>query len=438
MNVCEPFLQEFSAHRDLRRYRVGGAVRDLLLGLPPGDCDWVVVGSSPEELLQRGFIPVGGQFPVFLHPHTREEHALARQERKVAPGHRGFVASFTPATTLEEDLYRRDFTINAMALDDAHHLHDPWGGMADLRLRRLRHVSAAFAEDPLRVLRGARLLARLASLGFTLAEDTLALMSRISASGELATLAPERVWNETCRALSGPAPALYFRTLDLCGALPALFPELAVLRGIPQPLRYHPEGDVWTHTLLVLQRAAELETSPLVRFCALAHDLGKGTTPSELLPGHRGHEDRGVEIVAQLAARLRLPGQFLRTAQLTTQHHLMGHRLPWQRPGTVLKVLESLGALQDPARLEPLVLVCQADDEGRGSRPPSAAPHRAGLILRECLAAARRHGAADLLARRPQLAGADLGKALSQVRRQAIGRVLRRWQKDPAYSNMLN
>src|SRR5579872_3046193 len=278
-------------------YLVGGAVRDRLLGLPARERDWVVVGADPQELERQGYLPVGREFPVFLHPQTREEYALARLERKVGPGYRGFVTQFSPAVTLEEDLKRRDLTINAIAQDAAGTLIDPFGGQRDLEARVLRHVSAAFVEDPVRILRVARFAARFARLGFSVAPETAALMRAMVESDEVSALVPERVWQETERALGEPEPQVFFEVLRACGALAVIFPEIDALYGVPQPARWHPEIDTGVHTLMALHCAAQLSDSVAVRFATLVHDLGKARTPPEFWPSHRGHEEVGVALI---------------------------------------------------------------------------------------------------------------------------------------------
>src|SRR5580658_9879526 len=290
-------------------YLVGGAVRDRLLGRPVGERDWVVVGATPAELTAQGFTPVGKDFPVFLHPQSKEEYALARQERKVAPGYHGFTTVFSPQVTLEEDLKRRDLTINAMAEDSTGRIVDPYGGQRDLNDRWLRHVSEAFAEDPVRVLRVARFAARYADAGFRIAPDTRALMAQMTASGEIAALTPERVWRETARALLEPRPEVFFQTLLECGALAVLMPELAALSGVPQPVKWHPEVDTFVHIMLALSIAAARQASLAVRYAVLLHDLGKALTPQEHWPAHHRHEELGVAAIEQLSQRLRAPNE---------------------------------------------------------------------------------------------------------------------------------
>jgi len=374
----------------MRSYLVGGAVRDALLGLPAGERDFVVVGASPAELEARGFRRVGRDFPVFLHPETHEEYALARTERKTGPGYRGFETRFSADVTLEQDLARRDLTINAIAQDESGALIDPFGGRADLERRVLRHVSEAFVEDPVRILRAARFAARFAPLGFTLAPETLALMRRMVEAGEAQALVAERVWQETDRALASPAPARFFEVLRECGALAVIFPELDRLFGVPQPERWHPEIDTGVHVMLVLAEAARLSPLARVRFAALTHDLGKGTTPSAEWPKHLGHEARGAALIELLAARLKIPNDYRELAVLVARHHGLSHRALELRPGTLLELIEACDALRRPERFEEFVLACEADMRGRTgfeSRPyPQAALLRAA---REAAARAR-------------------------------------------------
>ena len=350
----------------MKTYLVGGAVRDELLGLPAPERDWVVVGATPEALIAQGYRPVGKDFPVFLHPQTGEEHALARTERKTGPGYRGFDTLFAPDVTLEQDLERRDLTINAIARDpDSGQLTDPFGGQQDLRERLLRHVSPAFVEDPVRVLRVARFAARFAPLGFHVAPQTQELMREIAARGELDALVPERVWQETQRALEMPAPQAFFAVLRETGALPVIFPEIAALFGVPQPERWHPEIDAGVHTLMALEQAARLTDDPVVRFAALTHDLGKGTTPPAEWPRHTSHEERGVALVDGLCDRLRIPNAYRELAGLVSRYHLHAHRVEELRDSTLLRLLENLDAFRRPARFEQFVVACEADARGR-------------------------------------------------------------------------
>jgi tRNA nucleotidyltransferase (CCA-adding enzyme) len=347
-------------------YLVGGAVRDELLGVPARERDWVVVGARPEELQAQGFKPVGKDFPVFLHPDSGEEYALARTERKTGPGYRGFETLFSPDVTLEQDLERRDLTINAIAKHPASGaLIDPFGGQRDVRDRVLRHVSAAFVEDPVRVLRVARFAARFAPLGFQVAPETLELMREIAARGELDALVSERVWQETQRALEMPAPARFFEVLRDANALPVVFPELHALFGVPQPEQWHPEIDSGVHTLMTVEQAAKLSDDPVVRFAALTHDLGKGTTPPSKWPRHIAHEQRGVALVEGLCDRLKIPNAYRELAVLVSRYHLDAHRVTELRDSTLLDLLERLDAFRRPARFEQWVLACEADARGR-------------------------------------------------------------------------
>lgn len=352
-------------------YLVGGAVRDELLGLKPHEHDWVVVGASPQELLDKGFQQVGKDFPVFLHPNTKEEYALARTERKAGKGYHGFEVFADPSVTLEDDLIRRDLTINAIAKSDEGELIDPYGGVKDLEDRKLRHVSDAFVEDPLRVLRVARFAAKLAPFGFSLAEETRALMQEMVRSGELSDLTPERVWQEVTKALKTAKPSIFFEVLDEVGAVAVLFPELYQLHDVTQPVQYHPEGDVWIHTMMVLDAAADLSDSLNVRFAALVHDLGKGITPKELWPKHHGHEKAGLPLVKAMSERYRLPKQTLSFALKVTEYHGVVHKVldsegkPHLKPQTCLKLLNLTKAFKQTDELAELLTACEADARGR-------------------------------------------------------------------------
>lgn len=343
-------------------YCVGGAVRDRLLGLQVSDHDWVVVGSTPEAMAAQGYVPVGKDFPVFLHPETHEEYALARTERKTASGYKGFAIYATPEVTLEEDLMRRDFTVNAIAEDGDGNLIDPYHGVQDLRAGILRHVSSAFNEDPVRILRGARFAAR---FGFTIAPETLALMRDMVNNGEVDALIPERVWQELARGLMEKNPARFFETLRLCGALQKIMPEVDALFGVPQPVKHHPEIDCGVHTLLVVDEAARNDYALEVRFAALTHDLGKATTPKAVLPRHIGHEVRGVELVKSLAQRVRASSECRDLALLAARYHGDIHRAQELRSDTVIKLFQSTDAWRRPARFEQLLQACRADARGR-------------------------------------------------------------------------
>ena len=397
-------------------YLVGGAVRDRLLGREVRERDWVVVGATPAELERLGYIPVGRDFPVFLHPVTKEEHALARLERKVAPGYRGFTTAFSPDVTLEDDLRRRDLTINAMAEDTAGNVIDPHGGLGDLRSRRLRHVSEAFAEDPVRILRVARFAARYAPLGFTVADETLALMRRMVEAGEAHALVAERVWAETEKALGEAQPDVFISVLRDCGALKVVYPELDALFGVPQPEKWHPEIDTGVHQLLALREAVKLGGGVAVRFAVLMHDLGKGVTPAEILPSHHGHEDAGVELVEQLATRLRVPTQLRELAVITARYHTHVHRALELRADTVLRTLEGCDALRRPERFADLLLACEADARGRKGFESRDYPQRAFF------AAARERAASVVLSEeeRQGLSGEQIGQELRRRRIVAI------------------
>jgi tRNA nucleotidyltransferase (CCA-adding enzyme) len=402
--------------RTMQVYLVGGAVRDTLLGLPVHERDWVVVGAEPAQLESAGYQPVGREFPVYLHPQTHEEYALARLERKVGPGYRGFVTQFSPQVTLEEDLKRRDLTVNAMAQSADGRIIDPYGGRADLAARLLRHVSEAFVEDPVRVLRVARFAARYAPLGFSVAAETLALMRRMSEAGEVGALVPERVWQETERALAEPRPEVYFEVLRACGALAVIFPEVDALFGIPQPPRWHPEIDTGVHVMLTLRYAADRNAPATVRFAALTHDLGKARTPRERWPSHHGHEELGVALIEALCERLKVPNGQRELAILTARNHTLVHRAQELTPATVLKLFEGCDAFRRAERFGELLLACEADARGRTGR--EAAPYPQADYLRGLLAAA---SAVTLSAQdRAGLAGAAIGEALRGRRLAAI------------------
>jgi tRNA nucleotidyltransferase (CCA-adding enzyme) len=372
----------------MKIFLVGGAVRDRLLGRQPHEHDYVVVGAMPDELIALGYRPVGKDFPVFLHPATGEQYALARTERKTGPGYYGFETRFSPDVTLEDDLGRRDLTINAMAQDDDGTLVDPHGGRDDIEARVLRHVSAAFAEDPLRVLRVARFAARFAPLGFTVAPETMELMRGIVSSGEMSALVPERVWVETERALGEDRPTAYFAVLRDCGALAALFPEVAALYGVPQPPQWHPEIDTGLHTMQSLEVAASLSPDTTVRFASLVHDLGKALTPREQWPRHLGHEQAGARLIEGLCNRLKVPNEHRDLAVLVAIHHAKVHRAAALRPATMLELLEATDALRRADRFDRLLLACEADARGRGPELRAAPYPQARLLQRARDAAA--------------------------------------------------
>lgn len=385
-------------------------MRDRLLGRPVQDVDWVVVGATPEQMTERGFKPVGSDFPVFLHPETKEEYALARTERKSGRGYKGFTVYSAPDVTLEDDLRRRDLTINAMAEDEDGRIIDPFNGRADLERQVLRHVSPAFDEDPLRVLRVARFAAR---FDFAVAQETLQLMAEMGAAGELAELVPERVWTETERALGERYPARYFAVLRKCGALALVFPEINALFGVPQPERHHPEIDTGVHTLMVLEQATRLAPDPATRFAALVHDLGKAATPAAEWPRHGGHEERGVEILGKFCDRWRVPNRFRELAVIVTRHHLDCHRIVEMRPDTILRKLEATDGLRRPERFEQFLLACEADARGRTGYEARDYPQ--AELWRIALAAARAADFSDL-----DLQSLDGVEAREAIRRRRV------------------
>jgi tRNA nucleotidyltransferase (CCA-adding enzyme) len=349
----------------METYLVGGCVRDELLGRTSKDRDWVVVGATPDEMLAAGYKSVGKDFPVFLHPESKEEYALARTERKTAPGYTGFSFHADTDVTLEQDLMRRDLTINAIARDTDGNYIDPYHGQQDIKDKILRHVSPAFAEDPVRILRVARFAARYNELGFTIADETMALMKSMVASGEVDALVPERVWQETERALGENSPAVFFQVLRDCGALARIFPEVDQLFGVPQPEEYHPEIDTGVHTMMVLEQAARLSNDTRVRFAALTHDLGKGITPEDVLPQHIGHEEAGVPLVKELCERLRVPRDYRELAVNVARYHLYYHRARELNAGTILKLIQNLDGFRRPERFEMFLLASEADSRGR-------------------------------------------------------------------------
>jgi tRNA nucleotidyltransferase (CCA-adding enzyme) len=405
----------------MKIYEVGGAVRDALLGLPVVERDWVVVGGSADELAALGFRRVGKDFPVFLHPRTGEEYALARTERKTAPGYTGFAFDAAPTVTLEDDLKRRDLTINAIARAEDGEIVDPWSGRADIAARVLRHVSPAFSEDPLRVLRVARFAARFAPLNFTIAPDTLALMQEIVAADEMEALRPERVWQETAKALATQRPDVYVETLRACGALARIFPEVDALFGVPQPVRWHPEIDTGVHVLMALEMAARLSQSAPVRFAVLMHDLGKATTPQELLPRHHGHEHRSEALLEQLCARLPVPNRFRDLARLVARYHGTVHQAENLKPQTVLRLIADADGLRQPQRFEEMLLACEADARGRKGLEDRKYPQ--AERLRTALRAAKSVDAGQVKAA-SGLDGEALGKALHDERLRAVKRAL--------------
>ena len=371
----------------MKSYLVGGAVRDALLGLPVKDKDWVVVGATPAEMLDAGYQQVGRDFPVFLHPQSREEYALARTERKSGFGYTGFTCYAAADVTLEQDLLRRDLTVNALAQDSDGQIIDPYGGQSDLHNRLLRHVSPAFAEDPLRVLRVARFAARYAHLSFRIADETLTLMRDMTAAGELAHLTPERVWKEMENALRSHNPQVFFQVLRDCGALKVLFPEVDVLFGIPAPAKWHPEIDTGVHTLMTVSMAAMLSPQVDVRFATLCHDLGKGLTPPELWPRHHGHGPAGVRLVEGVCQRFRVPNDIRDLAKLVAEFHDLIHTFPVLQPKTIVKLFDSIDAWRKPERVEQIALTSEADVRGRAGF--EACDYPQGRLLREAWEIAR-------------------------------------------------
>ncbi|HUB91779.1 MAG TPA: multifunctional CCA addition/repair protein [Dyella sp.] len=402
----------------MRTYLVGGAVRDKLLARPVIDHDHVVVGARPEDMLALGYRPVGKDFPVFLHPETSEEYALARTERKTGRGYHGFAFHADPDVTLEQDLARRDLTINAIAEDEQGRLVDPYGGARDIEQRVLRHVSPAFVEDPVRLLRVARFAARFAPLGFTVAAETMALLQQMVRNGEVDHLVPERVWAETRKALGEAQPSAFLRVLRESAALAVLFPEIDALYGIPQRAEFHPEIDTGIHVEMVLDAAARLAPgNDLVGFCALVHDLGKALTPKEELPRHVGHEHRGVQPLRALAARLKVPTDYAELAALVCREHLNVHRAFELKPATVLKLLTALDALRRPERLQIFLTACMADKRGRLGHEHDDYPQAAWL--EQARNAAASITAAPFVAQ--GLQGPAIGAAMEKARVQAIG-----------------
>ena len=399
-------------------YLVGGAVRDRLLGRPGGDRDWVVVGGTPQAMLEAGYRPVGKDFPVFLHPDTGEEHALARTERKSGHGYHGFVVHASPEVTLEEDLLRRDLTINAMAEDAHGHLIDPFGGQHDLRARVLRHVSPAFAEDPVRILRLARFAARLHD--FTVAPETEVLMRQMVDAGEVDHLVSERVWQELARGLMEARPSRMFDVLRACGALARLLPEVDRLWGVPQRADHHPEVDTGVHLMMVLDMSARLDTSLSVRYACLGHDLGKGTTPADVLPRHLGHEGRSAVLLKAMGQRLRVPNECRELADVVAREHGNIHRSLDLSPAATLRLLARCDAIRKPARFHEVLLACECDARGRLGF--TEAPYDAGPHLRAALACALSVDTAAISAQAlaQGLRGEAIGRAIARAREQAL------------------
>lgn len=403
----------------MKAYLVGGAVRDTLLNLPVRERDWVVIGETPDAMIARGYTKVGKDFPVFLHPETKDEYALARIERKTTHGYKGFAVHATPDVSMEEDLMRRDLTINAMALMDNGEIFDPYGGQEDLKNRVFRHISPAFCEDPVRVLRIARFCARYHHLGFSIAPETKQLMQEMVAQGEIDHLVAERVWAETVKALSEQTPAAYFQALRDCGALARIFPELDNLFGVPQPASYHPEIDTGIHTLMVLEQATLLSDKTTIRFAALMHDLGKALTPAEKWPSHHAHETLGIGALNTLCRRLRVPKNYQKLALQVMQYHTHCHRAFELRPGTLCDMLASIGAFKADNHLHDFLLACEADAKGRLGFENTPYP-QADYLLAAQQAGSRIDSSAVL---NKDLHGKEIGLAIHRLRTQEISKI---------------
>ncbi|MEL4244744.1 multifunctional CCA addition/repair protein [Shewanella xiamenensis] len=412
----------------MKIYLVGGAVRDSLLNLPIKDKDYMVVGATPEQMQQLGYRQVGKDFPVFLHPKTQQEYALARTERKVGLGYGGFSCYASPDVTLEQDLLRRDLTINAIAQDEEGNLYDPYNGVADIQARQLRHVSTAFAEDPLRVLRVARFAARFHSLGFKIATETMSLMQHMSQTEELTALTPERVWQEVDKSLGGPNPEIFFQVLRQCGALKILFPEIDALFGIPQPEKWHPEIDTGLHTLMVLTQATLLTQDKAVRFAALVHDLGKALSTKEHWPKHHGHGQKGLPVIKKLCERLRVPNEYRDLALLVSDQHQNVHQAFELRAETIVKVFDKADFWRKPERLNQLLLACIADMRGRTGFEHQAYPQ--SDYLNACFLAANNVDIKAIIAAGFQ--GGQIKQALNLRRIDNVEQVKLNWPHQQA------
>lgn len=405
----------------MKTYLVGGAVRDYLLNYPVYDKDWVVIGESPDSMIQQGFIAVGKDFPVFLHPKTHDEYALARTERKTAPGYKGFTVHASPEVTLEEDLIRRDLTINAIAMDSKNNIIDPFNGVKDIEDRIFRHVSPAFSEDPVRILRLARFTARYSHLGFTIADETLELMKKMVKNGETNHLVAERVWAELFNTLSEKTPSSFFYTLKNCDALQSIFPEIDQLFGVPQPEKHHPEVDTGVHSLLCLDQAVLLSDKAEVRLAALLHDLGKAATDKKLWPSHHGHEKKGLAILDQLCARLRIPKSFKTLAYHVMEYHTHCHRVFELKASTLTDMLATLGAFKTSSSILDFTLACEADSKGRTGLENR--PYPQSLYTQEAAIAANSIDTTDIL--NSELKGAQIGDAIRQLRIKAVSNYIR-------------
>jgi tRNA nucleotidyltransferase (CCA-adding enzyme) len=410
-------------------YLVGGAVRDQLLNFPVIERDWVVVGETAEAMLAKGFRPVGKDFPVFLHPQNNEEYALARTERKTAPGYKGFSIHADPNVSLEADLLRRDLTINAMALSANGELFDPYGGQQDLKKRVLRHISPAFSEDPVRILRVARFAARYAHLGFTVAEETRAMMSTMVTAGEVDHLVPERIWAELVKALSEQTPSAFFYTLKACNALVRIFPEIACLFGVPQPEKYHPEIDTGVHTMLCLEQAVLLSAKLEVRFAVLVHDLGKGVTPKQQWPHHYSHEQLGLPVLEKLCQRLRVPNAFKSLAYLVMRYHTHCHKAFELRASTLTETLDALSAFKkDNTLLADFLHACEADAKGRTGLENK--PYNQAEYLRNAAKAGASIDFSSILHNESE--GAKIGAAITRLRTSAVAEAIKAYRSAQA------
>jgi tRNA nucleotidyltransferase (CCA-adding enzyme) len=406
-------------------YLVGGAVRDQLLNYPVSERDWVVIGETPESMTKQGFRAVGKDFPVFLHPKSHEEYALARTERKTAPGYKGFTVHASPEVTLEQDLIRRDLTINAMAMTPQGQLIDPYNGQQDLENRVFRHISPAFAEDPVRILRISRFAARYKHLGFKLADETRELMRSMVVTGEVDHLVPERVWAELLKALKEQTPTAFFYTLKECSALEKIFPEIDRLFGVPQPEKYHPEIDTGLHTMLCLEQAVQLSTKPEVRFAALVHDLGKGITPKEYWPHHHGHEKSGLHILEKLCTRLRVPNTFKVLALHAMEYHTHCHKAFELNASTLTNVLGFLGAFKNSSNLDVFLLVCEADAKGRTGL--ENLPYPQAVLLKQANQAAISIDTSSILT--SDIKGAKIGEAIHRLRTKAVTEAINNYKQ---------
>jgi tRNA nucleotidyltransferase (CCA-adding enzyme) len=400
----------------MKIYRVGGCVRDRLLDLPITDIDWVITGATVDQMQNAGYQSVGKDFPVFLHPKTKQEYALARSERKTGPGYHGFEFDTDPLITIEQDLSRRDLTINAIAEDKNGHLIDPYGGQADLEKRILRHVSYAFVEDPVRVLRAARFAARFHHLGFKLAPETIQLIRKMGQSGELSTLVAERVWTEMSRALGEGNPSVFFETLRECDVLATLFPELDDLFGVPQTAKYHPEIDTGIHVMMALEKSAQLNFDIETRFAVLMHDLGKAITPADILPSHHGHEQRGVKLVKSFCKRWKVPKAHTELALITTEYHTHVHRALELKPATLLKLFAKTDVFRKPERFKKMVQACLSDARGRTNFENNPYPQAA--FVNE-LADKLCHADISIVTQ-SELQGKALGEAINKLRLDLI------------------